>query len=210
MARRVTFFGSFQSPYCYFALDRLDALARDLRVEIVMRPVLPGVIRIPEAYADRGPIEQAYFSLDAVRTAAFLKLPYGDPDPSPVNWTPGSLWIATSEQARVRRLYNMLWAADGERRYPLYSGLMRRIWSGLHRGWDQPEQIRALLADCGLPAGPADQHEALLPEADAYFTANQQAMFDAGHWGVPLFEYQNQPVYGQDRLDQLRWTISRT
>ncbi|MEX0305269.1 MAG: 2-hydroxychromene-2-carboxylate isomerase [Leisingera sp.] len=207
MTQRVTFFGSLQSPYCYFALDRLDALVRDHGVEVVMRPVLPGVIRIPDAYADRGPKEQAYFSLDAVRTAAFLGLPYAEPAPSPVNWMPGSLWIATDEQARIKRLYNMLWQVRGPDQYALYSALMRRIWSGQHPGWDQPEQIGALLSGCGLPEALADQPDELLPEAEGYFAENQKAMFNAGHWGVPLFEYQGQPFYGQDRLDQLCWAI---
>ncbi len=45
----IDFFGSLQSPYCYFALDRLEVIKRDLGAQIVMRSVLPGVIRIPAA-----------------------------------------------------------------------------------------------------------------------------------------------------------------
>ena len=37
----IEFFGSIQSPYCYFALDRLEAMARELNLRILMRPVLP-------------------------------------------------------------------------------------------------------------------------------------------------------------------------
>ncbi|MBE1281690.1 MAG: hypothetical protein GJ676_00115 [Rhodobacteraceae bacterium] len=209
MAKHVTFYGSVQSPYCYFALDRLDALVSDQGVEIVMRPVLPGVIRIPAAYADRGPMEQAYFTRDVARTADFLGLPFAEANPSPVDWQPGSLWIATGEQARVKRLYNMMWAAPAQRLYPLYAALMRRIWSGQYPGWDHPDQIRAVLGDCGLPGSLADQPDELLPEAAAQFAANQKAMFDAGHWGVPMFEYRGEPFYGQDRMDQLRWMISQ-
>ena len=111
MKGQVEFFGSLQSPYCYFALDRLDDLFRDFQIEILLRPVLPGVIRIPEVYQDRRPIEQEYFNLDVLRTASYLNLPYSEPDPSPVNWESGSIWIARPEQSRIKRFYNIIWQA---------------------------------------------------------------------------------------------------
>jgi len=32
-------------------------------------------------------------------------------------------------------------------------------------------------------------------------------MYAAGHWGVPLMVYRDEPFYGQDRFDQLLWRI---
>ena len=55
MKGQVEFFCSLQSPYCYFALDSLDNLSRDYQIEILISPVLPGVIRIPDAYPIRIP-----------------------------------------------------------------------------------------------------------------------------------------------------------
>jgi 2-hydroxychromene-2-carboxylate isomerase len=37
--------------------------------------------------------------------------------------------------------------------------------------------------------------------------ANNEAMHQAGHWGVPLMVYKAEPFYGQDRFDQLLWRI---
>ncbi len=85
MPFKIEYFGSLRSPYCYFALEGVEALMCDLRDEVVMHPVLPGVIRIPDTYADRSEIELAYFEQDVTRTARFLNLPYGEPVPSPVN-----------------------------------------------------------------------------------------------------------------------------
>jgi 2-hydroxychromene-2-carboxylate isomerase len=211
MTRAIEFFGSLQSPYCYFALDRLEIIARYLDVEVVVRPVLPGVIRIPEAYADRSPMEQAYFLRDVARTAEFLNLPYGEPDPSPVNWMEGSLWIAKPEQERVKRLYNLLYEAHLlGKEYPLYVVLMRLIWSGTTLGWDEAPHMIECLTKCGLPEHLLDLSDELTPDAEEHFAANQKVMFDCGHWGVPMFSWQGEPFYGQDRLDQMRWRIEKS
>jgi 2-hydroxychromene-2-carboxylate isomerase len=211
MSPEVEFFGSLQSPYCYFALDRLKVMMRDLQVQIVMRPVLPGVIRIPDTYAERSAMEQAYFLRDVARTAEFLGLPYHEPDPSPVNWAEGSLWIAKADQQRVVRLYNLLYEAHlrGEA-FPLYVALMRLIWSGQTPGWDAATHLRKCVAACGLSEHLIDQPDELTIDAECYFAANQQAMLDYGHWGVPMFSWRREPFYGQDRLDQLRWRIERS
>ena len=104
MPFKIEFFGSLQSPYCYFALDRIEALMCDLRVQVVMQPVLPGVIRIPDTFADRSEMELAYFQKDVARTARFLNLSYEEPVPSPVNWIGGPSqgvgWIAGPDQDR--------------------------------------------------------------------------------------------------------------
>ena len=65
------------------------------------------------------------------------------------------------------------------------------------------------MTSCELPVGLADQPQELIPEAAEYFSDNQKAMYDSGHWGVPLFVFENEPFYGQDRLDQLKWRVSK-
>ncbi|MBT6094069.1 MAG: hypothetical protein HOH04_04255 [Rhodospirillaceae bacterium] len=207
----VEFFGSLQSPYCYFALDRLEALKRDLSVQIVMRPVLPGVIRIADIFVDRSQMELAYFDQDVARTADFLELPFGEPLPSPVNWVEGGGWLADQEQGRVFRLYNMLFQAFHlSKQFQLYAALMRLIWASRTRDWDKPEHLAKCLIEVDLPEDLIDQPDDLSPEAEHYFAANQQAMNDSGHWGVPMFSWLGEPFYGQDRLDQLRWRIETT
>ncbi|MEM7226637.1 MAG: hypothetical protein AAF495_26935 [Pseudomonadota bacterium] len=51
MARRVEVYWSHQSPYCYFALDRILALDRRDDVAVQLRLVLPGVLRNPEVFS---------------------------------------------------------------------------------------------------------------------------------------------------------------
>ena len=208
MSTEVEFFGSLQSPYCYFALDRLETMKRDLQVRIVMHPVLPGVIRTPDTFAGRSPMELPYFDRDVARSADFLGLSYRHADPSPVNWIEGPHWIARSDQHRVKRLYNLLYQAHlADCAYPLYAQLMRLIWSGKTPGWGQETHLSKCLAACELSIDKLKQPDELTPDADQYFATNQQAMFDYGHWGIPMFALHGEPFYGQDRLDQLRWRI---
>lgn len=210
MASDIAFFGSLSSAYCYFALDRLDDMTRDLDVRVSMRPVLPGVVRIPESYAGRSPMEQAYFERDAARTAEFLGLSCADPEPSPVDWVEGAGWVAGPEQGRLYRLYNMLFEAHLlSRGYALYAALMRLIWSGRTSGWDDDAHLGACLAACELPERLLELERALTADAERHFAANQAAMYDCGHWGVPMFCWRGEPFYGQDRLDQLRWRVER-
>ena len=89
---RVDVFYSLQSDYCYFLLDRLIGLAGQ-GVEVVIRPVLGGVIRLPGRFRDRDALEQRYFETDTARQAEYLGLPYAYPQPSPIAFKPESLWI---------------------------------------------------------------------------------------------------------------------
>ena len=98
--KKVDVYWSHQSPYCYFAMDRILALNFQPDVDVVLRPVLPGVLRMPEIFADASEIEQRYFDLDTKRTAAFLGLPYGEARPNPVEFQLGTLFRAAKEQPR--------------------------------------------------------------------------------------------------------------
>ena len=50
-----------------------------------------------------------------------------------------------------------------------------------------------------------DEHQRL----DDIIEANNQALTQAGHWGVPTCVFNGEPYFGQDRLDVLLWTLKR-
>ena len=129
---------SHQSPYCYFALDRLLALNARPDTSVELCPVLPGVIRDGTLFADRDPSEERYFLLDVARTAEFLGLPYAEADPYPVNFAPGTMYRAAADQPRVFELYNLTAAAiDIGRGWAFLDVVTRLIWDGRTPGWDQ-------------------------------------------------------------------------
>jgi 2-hydroxychromene-2-carboxylate isomerase len=38
--------------------------------------------------------------------------------------------------------------------------------------------------------------------------ANEKAHAASGHWGVPTFVFENEPFFGQDRIDLLIWRMA--
>ena len=38
---------------------------------------------------------------------------------------------------------------------------------------------------------------------------SQTALAKAGHWGVPTFVLEGEPFFGEDRIDTLRWRLSK-
>jgi 2-hydroxychromene-2-carboxylate isomerase len=204
--KRVDVWYSLQSDYCYFLIDRLLKLAKS-NVEVVVRPVLGIVLRLPEATANRTELEQRYFVTDTKRTAEFLGLPHAYPDPSPIVFEPGSLWIASKEQPHIERLYRLFVGANREGKGLEYLDcVVRHFWDGSQPGWDTSGFLQSAISGLGL------SYETLLEEypwskVEAELSANHDAMLKAGHWGVPLMVYQGEPFYGQDRFDQLLWRM---
>lgn len=212
MGRSVDVYWSMQSPYCYFVLDRLMALDAEDDVSVTIRPVLPGVVRNAGAYTARSDLETDYFFLDCARTADFFGLPYGEADPYPVAFAAGTVWKGEPEQPRIWMLYNLLVpAARRGHALAFLHTVMRLIWDGRTRNWHEGDHLAKAVAAAGLDMGE------LLSEAEAdadsiaeECAANQDAMFRAGHWGVPLFVLDGEPFYGQDRFDQLLWRLGKT
>ena len=203
---RVDVYYSTQSIYCYCLTDRLIWL-QDQGVEVTIRPVLGAVLRLPENYENRGALETAYFNIDSRRVAEQLGLPCDGPDPSPITFLPGPGWRAGPDLTRNTWLNRLFVAAvDVGRGLGFLDHVLRAIWAGSLKGWDQPGALGQVLAQAGLveavllDAMPENQAKEILER-------NAQAMYAAGHWGVPLMVYQDEPFYGQDRFDALLWRM---
>lgn len=44
---------------------------------------------------------------------------------------------------------------------------------------------------------------------DAEIAANQRALEQAGHWGVPTLVFDGEPFFGQDRIAMARWRMEQ-
>jgi 2-hydroxychromene-2-carboxylate isomerase len=203
---RVDVWYSLQSDYCYFLIDRLLRLSK-ANVNVVIRPVLGIVLRMPEATANRSELEQTYFVTDTKRTAAFLGLPHDYPEPSPIQFEPDSLWIASKGQPRIEHLSRLFVGANREGKgLEFLDNVVRHLWDGSQPHWDTNGFLLEALHKMAL------SHDALLDRHDwssvgDELTVNHHAMLEAGHWGVPLMVYAGEPFYGQDRFDQLLWRM---
>lgn len=202
---RVDMWFSLQSDYCYFLIDRLHRLAA-ADVEVVIRPVLGLVLRMPESTRSRSKIEQDYFVTDTKRTAEYLGLPHTYPEPPPIKFEPNS-WVASDEQPFVELLYSLFVGAVRQgKALEFLDSIVRKLWDGSQPGWNETSFLKDGMSEIGL------DHDTILvqnkwPEVSRILAENHDAMLNAGHWGVPLMIFEGEPFYGQDRFDQLIWRM---
>jgi 2-hydroxychromene-2-carboxylate isomerase len=188
------YFASLRSPYTYIATERVFALVDHYGVQLVLRPVLPMVMRgLPVP-----PTKQLYIALDTKREAEDAGVAFGnicDPVGRPVE--------------RAFSLYP--WARERGRDRALLLEFMRACWSeGVDTGRDAG--LRRVVERAGLPWRDAQTHL----DRDGWrdeLEANRAALFALGLWGVPSFCVRGgaSPPYatwGQDRLWRVEQEIA--
>jgi 2-hydroxychromene-2-carboxylate isomerase len=176
------FFLSFRSPYTWLALPRVRAVAERTGAALVLRPVLPMVMRgLPVPPAKRLAIVR-----DAKREADRLGLPFGpmhDPVGLGVERGLAVLHRAIAQGCGPAFAESFLKGAFAE-------AIDATTDEGLHRIADRagltPADVAAALADDGWRA---------------VAEANRESLFALGLWGVPAFQVADRPAHwGQDRL----------
>ena len=189
------FYPSLRSPYTAIAMERTFDLARRYAIELVLRPVLPMVMRglpVPRA-------KQLYIALDTKREAEDAGVPFGricDPVGRPVE--------------RAFSLYP--WARERDRAAELLASFNRAAFAeGIDTGSDTG--LRHVVERAGLPWAQAQEHldrEGWREELEA----NRLALFELGLWGVPSFCLRDASgaalysTWGQDRLFRVEQEIA--
>lgn len=205
---RVDLYWSFRSPYSYLALGRVRQLHADYGVAWNVRVVYPLAMRKPAHFVHLDPLARPYFNLDCARVAEFLGIPFRRPQPDPIMQDPVTLAISP-EQPHIRRL--TLLGAEAALRgkaLPFIEEVSRLLWDGSVSGWDQGEHLARAAQRAGLDLDDMERAIAADPaRREAHIEANQSAQRAAGHWGVPLFVFDGEPFFGQDRIDTLLWRM---
>ena len=181
---------SFRSPYSWLILPRIRQLARAHGARLVLRPILPMVMRglaVPR-------VKTLYIALDCKREAERLGLPFGKiVDP-----------VGAGAERALAVLHHAIDLGLGEDFAEL--GLKAAFADGI-----------ALARDAGLfavarRAGLTDAQTAAALADDSWrdrVAANRTALLEAGLWGAPSFRVDGQPAHspahspvhwGQDRL----------
>jgi 2-hydroxychromene-2-carboxylate isomerase len=189
---RLEVYVSLRSPYTAISFDRSVRLAQQTGVELVVRPVLPMVMRGVPVTREKG----LYIFFDAAREAAIAAVPFGqfyDPVGEP-----------------VRRCYSLYpWACEQGKGAELLSSFLHCAFAqGVNTNTDLG--LRAVVERAGL-----DWSQALgiigKSGWEEMLDANRKAMYDAGLWGVPSFRLIDEngqqilALWGQDRL----WLVAR-
>ena len=208
MNAELQIYWSMRSPYCYLSLDRILELRAEYDVNVDLRIVYPIAVRNPGFFATAPRHYRPYHLLDSQRVAEFLGVPYRRPRPDPIVQDMQTNEIA-AEQPIIRRLTHLGVAAVASGRgLEFQDQVMRLIWDGRTDGWDEGDHLADAIMRAGLELETLDATIAANPEhMESLIRANQAAQAEAGHSGVPLFVFRDEPFFGQDRIDLLIWRM---
>ena len=208
MRNSIDVYWSFRSPYSYLATPDMLCLREDFDVEVNLRVVLPIAVRSKAALFDPSNMKPVrYIIMDSFRRAEFLGLPIAFPRPDPIVQDLTTLQVA-KEQPYIYRLSHL--GVEAQRRgkgIDFAANVSELIWGGTEN-WDQGNHLKDAAAKAGLDL--ADM-EAAIQNSDYQdeVERNQQALDDAGHWGVPTMVVKGEPFFGQDRVETLRWRLEK-
>lgn len=182
-------FFSLRSPYSYLAMMRAPDLARLWNADLILKPILPMVMRSLPVPSEK----RLYIVRDCKREAERLGIPFGK--------------IEDPVGAGVERGLAILHRAipDGKGvafAQSFYAG----VWAeGRNAATDKG--LRFMAERAGLDWTYAQEAMADDSWREAV-EANRQEMFSLGLWGVPSFRVGSHSTFGQDRLWQTgRWLV---
>lgn len=181
------FFPSLRSPYTSIVFDETVALAKQAGVSLVVRPVLPMVMRGVPATREKG----MYIFGDTAREARRRGVPYGnffDPIGNP-----------------VRRCYSLYpWADSQGKGTELLSSFLHHAFAK-GANTNSNRGLRRVVEAAGLNWTEAKQHIGN-PEWEDLLEENRLSMYASGLWGVPSYRLSDGEgivkleIWGQDRL----------
>lgn len=186
------FYPSLRSPYTSLIFDSTVDFARDVGIELVVRPVLPMVMRGVPVTRMKG----LYIMNDSAREAAALGLDWGkhyDPIGEP-----------------VRNCYSLFpWAREQGKGTELLGSFFRAaFFDGVNT--NNERGMKTVVENAGLSW---DAAKGIMGNKDWYeeLEANRLAMYEFGSWGVPSYRLLDarggevMRAWGQDRL----WLVAR-
>lgn len=208
MTLNFDYYFSFRSPYSYLSTPQVEALIARYDILPRMRIVLPIALRIPGFFKSVNPLWPPYLLRDTFRIAQMHAIPYRWPRPDPIVMDIGSGEVA-AEQPYIHRVSRLgVLAERAGAGFAFVRRAAHAIWSGETDNWHEGEHLARALQDAGLDADALDRCAAEdAAGLDAEIAANEATQKNAGHWGVPLFVFNDEPFFGQDRLDHMLWRM---
>ena len=208
MTLSVDLFFSFRSPYSYLALPKTLRLVADYDVTVNLRPVYPLAVRVPGFFKRTNPQFLRYVGLDSRRVAERANIPFRFPRPDPIVQDMTTLDVADN-QPYIHRLTRLGAAAQLEgRALGFVDAISRVLWDGTVSGWNEGDHLIRAAAAGGFDLTAMDA--AISADPDRYeliIAGNEKDHAASGHWGVPTFVFDNEPFFGQDRIDLLIWRM---
>jgi 2-hydroxychromene-2-carboxylate isomerase len=209
MAETVDVFWSFRSPYSRLVVPDLLKLREDYDVDVRFRPVLPLAVRFPESLFDpndrRAPM---YIVRDSMRRGEMLGRPVIYPlSPDPIVQDFATMKVS-EDQPYIYRLTKLGVEAARRGKGLEFAGAVSAHIFGGTKDWDKGTVLKDAAAGVGLDL---DALDAAIADGDHMeeIERNHQALDASGHWGVPTMVFRDEPFFGQDRVDTLRWRLEQ-
>lgn len=77
-------------------------------------------------------------------------------------------------------------------------------------GWNEGEHLQKAIEAAGLDFTELEAaRSAETQRLEEAVVAHRQAQLAAGHWGAPLFVFDGEIFFGQDRIEDLLWHLER-
>ena len=209
MTLNADIFWSFRSPYSYLAMRRYRDLSRNYDLQLNLRPVYPLAVREPDFFERNHPNWLRYTFLDAFRLSQYLGVPLAPPRPDPIVQDVATRRIS-DEQPYIFRLVRLAQAAARRGKGLEFADeVSALIWGGTEN-WHEGSHLVDAANRAGLDLAELDAEALAQPdELDAEIAANQSALEAAGHWGVPTLVFDNEPFFGQDRIELALWRMQQ-
>lgn len=210
MTLNFDYYFSFRSPYSYLSSPQIEQLVARYDIVPRMRIVLPIALRIPGFFKSVNPLWPPYLLRDTFRISQMHNIPYRWPRPDPIVMDIGSGEVA-ADQPYIHRVSRLGVLAEREGHGFAFVRLAAHaIWSGEIDNWHEGNHLTNAVQGAGLDAAALERVAAEdAAEIDAEIARNEAAQRNAGHWGVPLFVFNDEPFFGQDRIDHMIWRMKQ-
>ncbi len=202
----IDFYFSFRSPWSYLATARMHELQRDYTVQVNLRVVDPIYIRYHEFFELAHEKWRPYLFTDLMRTTEYLDIPLTWPDPDPINTE-----LPHDSPEHLVLMLNPLGIAA----QALGCGVefarevAAIVWDGSTQQWHTGDHLDRAAERAGLSMDAIRQWiEANAEQWPDQLTANNAAL-EEHHWGVPTMVFKDEPFFGQDKIEMLRWRLEQ-
>jgi 2-hydroxychromene-2-carboxylate isomerase len=163
---------------------------------------------VPGFFKRANPQFARYVVRDSSRVAQHENIPFRFPRPDPIVQDMTTLDVA-EHQPYIHRLTRLGAAAQLEGRSLAFTDAISRVlWDGSITGWNEGDHLANAAAAAGFDLAAMDAAIVANPEHyERVISGNEEDHAVSGHWGVPTFAFENEPFFGQDRIDLLVWRM---
>ncbi len=184
----IEMYWSLRSPYSYLAIVRMQKLAEHYQVPLIVKPVLPMVMRRMQVPSNK----KNYISHDTKRVSREYGIDFG--------------FISDPLGKGVENCYALYeYAKSNDLAVEFLLHYAQAVWSQGVRS-DTQKGLKKIVQSVGLNWVQAQQH--LQDDSwKVWAQENLAQLYGEGLWGVPSFKYLDTRAFGQDRINLIESEI---